>query len=110
MQYQSIIHRMIMDEIIEFRRIGLKPNTIVISSNILFHKLQRENIQEDYVPEFETRTLRATYCGLTLVEAQPIYYKDKTRTPGVCFVCCAASSGKLNNILENKQEGDYNCK
>ena len=110
MKHQHIIHRMIMDEIVEFREAGLRPNTIVMSSNILFHMLQWKNIQEYYVPGFETRTLRATYCGLTLVEAQPEYSKDKTRTPGVCFVCCAASSGKLNNILENKQEGDYNCK
>ena len=96
---QHIIHRMLMDEIIAFKKVGINPNTIVMSSNILYHMLQWEDaIEYHFIPENVSQT-RATYYGLYLVEAQPVPTDDKTRTPGVCFVCCAASSGKLKNIF-----------
>lgn len=99
MKHQYIIHRMLMDEIIAFKKAGLNPNTIVMSSNILYHMLQWEDVKEYYIPAYQSIDLRAKYYGLHLVEAQPIYHDDKTRTPGVCFVCCAACAGRLKNIF-----------
>ena len=97
MKHQHIIHRMLMDEITAFKKAGINPNTIVMSINILHHMLQWKDAQEYYIPACQTIDLRAKYYGLHLVEAQPVYHDDKTRTPGVCFVCCAASSGQLKN-------------
>ena len=96
---QSIIHRMLMEEIQAFKHAGLNPNTIVMSANILHHMLEWEDINKYYIPAVESPDLRARYCGLLLVEATPKHSEDSTRTPGECFVCCAASSGKLKDIF-----------
>ena len=48
---QHIIHRMLMDEIIAFKKVGINPNTIVMSSNILYHMLQWEDAIEYFIPE-----------------------------------------------------------
>jgi hypothetical protein len=96
---QYIIHRMIMEEIVAFKKAGLNPNTVVMSANILYHMLQWEDIDKYYIPAERTEDLRARYSGLLFVEATPKYSEDITRTPGECFVCCAASSGKLKDIF-----------
>lgn len=99
MIYQHIIHRMLMQEIQAFKHAGLNPNTIVMSTNILHHMLEWEDVNKYYIPAVESPDLRARYCGLLFVEATPKYSEDSTRTPGECFVCCAASSGKLKDIF-----------
>jgi hypothetical protein len=96
---QSIIHRMLLQEIEAFAKAGLNPNTVVMSANILHHMLQWEDIDKYYIPAERTEDLRARYRGLLFVEATPKYSEDLTRTPGECFVCCAASSGKLKDIF-----------
>ena len=96
---QSIIHRMLMEEIQAFKHTGLNPNKIVMSANILHHMLSWKDIGKYYVPAVESPDLRARYYGLLFVEATPKYSEDSTITPGECFVCCAASSGKLKDIF-----------
>lgn len=96
---QYIIHRILMDEVQAFKHAGLNPNAIVMSANILHHMLEWEDISKYYISAAESPDLRARYCGLLFVEATPKYSEDSTITPGECFVCCAASSGKLKDIF-----------
>lgn len=99
MIYQHIIHRMLVEEIIAFKNVGLNPNKIVMSLNILNHMKEWEYFEMYYTPAGET-IKRAKYYGLDLVVALEEVSEDVTKTPGACFVCCAASSGKLKGIIK----------
>ena len=96
---QYIIHRILMDEVQAFKHAGLNPNAIVMSANILNHMMKWEDFSKYYTSAAESADSRPRYCGLLFVEATPKYSEDPTITPGECFVCCAASSGKLKDIF-----------
>ena len=94
---QYILHRILMDEIQEFKKSGIKPNTIVMAENILHHMMQWEDFSKYYTSASETADHKPRYYGLVLVTATAKYSEDVTITPGECFVCCAASAGKLKD-------------
>lgn len=96
---QSKIHNMILDEVREFNKVRLEPNKLVISTNLLRYMEQWERIDDYYTPASKLPDGRARYCGLVVVEAKAQYSNDPTVTPGDCFVCCAASSGKVKDIF-----------
>lgn len=89
---------MIVDEVVGFNALGLEPNKLVMATNILHHMEQWEHIDDYYTPGSRCPDGRARYLGLFVVEAIPAYSDDPTITPGECFVCCAASSGKVKGI------------
>ena len=95
---QYILHRILQEEIEAFHRIGIKPNTVVMSQNILGHMEQWKDFLRYYTPAEQSSDFRAKYCGLTLVQATAKYSDDPTVTPGECFVCCAAQAGKLKDV------------
>lgn len=90
---------MLVQEVIAFKDAGLNPNKIVMSLNILNHMKKWEYFEMYYTPACET-IKRAKYLDLDLVVALEEKSNDVTKTPGACFVCCAASSGKLKGIIK----------
>jgi hypothetical protein len=66
---QYILHRILQEEIEAFHRIGIKPNTVVMSQNILGHMEQWKDFLRYYTPAEQSSDFRAKYCGLTLVQA-----------------------------------------
>ena len=94
---QYILHRILMDEIQEFKKSGIKPNTIVMAEDILYHMMQWEDFSKYYTSADESTDFKPRYCGLVLVIATAKYSEDVTITPGECFVCCAAFAGKLKD-------------
>ena len=95
---QSKIHNMILDEIREFNKLGLEPNRLVISTNLLQYMEKWDMIDNYYTPASQIPDGRGKYLGLVITEAVPEHSDDKTRTPGTCYVCCGASSGKVKDI------------
>jgi len=95
MMKQHILHKMILDEIMEFKKINLNPTTLVIRADVLHHMLGWEDIRRYYIPKHETKNKKAMYLNLEVVESVP--YDDLEY-----FVCCAAFAGKSRKeILTN---------
>ena len=98
MTRQSIIHRMLMEEIIGFKKLGIKPNKIVMSTNTLRHMERWKEFPNYFIPAWESEDLRQRYYGLVLVES--VHQPDPNSwNTAQCFVCCAASYGKVNGVI-----------
>ena len=93
MTKQYIIHRMLMDEIMEFKRKNLVPNTITMSSDVLYHMLGWEDIMKYYYPAETTKEGKAKYYGLDFIEA-----RCNNNQKGIVCVSIKAKSGKVGDI------------
>lgn len=61
---QSILHRMLIDEMKEFEVQGIKPTVVAMTHSVFHHMQKWEDINKYYTPAEEAEDHISRYCGI----------------------------------------------